>query len=90
MDKEDFVYAYTHTDWNTTHFKNAIRRFAAAWMDLEINILSEIRERQRHLTCDITHMWNLQGMDQRNRNRLTDIENKLVGAKGEGRIGSLG
>ena len=32
-------------------------------------------------------MCNLQGMDQRNRNRLTDIENKLVGAKGEGRIG---
>ena len=29
-------------------------------------------------------------MYQRNRNRLTDIENRLVVAKGEGRIRSLG
>ena len=49
MDKEDFVYAYTHTEWNTTHFKNAIRRFAAAWMDLEINILSEVRKKDKDI-----------------------------------------
>ena len=30
---------------------------AATWMDLEIIILSEVRERQT--PCDITYMWNL-------------------------------
>ena len=49
MDKEDFVYAYTHTEWNTTHFKNAIRSFAAAWIDLEINILSDIRKKDKDI-----------------------------------------
>ena len=34
--------------------------------------------------------WTLVGMYQRNRNRLTDIENRLVVAKGEGWSGSLG
>ena len=36
-----------------------------------------------------THMWNLKGTYQWNRNRLIDIENRLVVAK-EGRIGSFG
>ena len=31
--------------------------FAATWMDLEIIILSEVRERQ--ISYDITYMWNL-------------------------------
>ena len=34
-------------------------------------------------------MWNLKGMYQRNRNRLTDTENRLLVARGEGGIGSL-
>ena len=48
MDKEDVVCAYTHTHWNTLrHFKNEIMPFAAAWMDLEINILSEVDRKRK-------------------------------------------
>ena len=36
--------------------KNKIRPFAATWMmNLEINILSEVRQ----ISYDITYMWNL-------------------------------
>ena len=31
--------------------------FAAKWMDLEIIILNEVRERQ--ISYDITYLWNL-------------------------------
>ena len=37
--------------------KNEIMPFVATWMDLEIIILSEIRQRQ--ISYDVTHMWNL-------------------------------
>ena len=37
--------------------KNEIMPFAAKWMDLEMIILSEVRERQ--ISYDITFMWNL-------------------------------
>ena len=30
---------------------------AATWMDLDIIVLSEIREKQ--ISCDITYMWDL-------------------------------
>ena len=41
MDKED-VYAYTHREWTPLrHLKNEIMPFAAAGMNLEINILME-------------------------------------------------
>ena len=36
--------------------KNKIMPFAATWMNLEIIILSEVRQRQ--ISYDITHMWN--------------------------------
>ena len=38
--------------------KNEIMPFAATWMDLEMIILSEVRERQ--ITNDFTYMWNLE------------------------------
>ena len=63
--------------------------FSAAWMNLEINILSEEDRKRKTIFCDITHVWNLKGTYQWNRNRLTDIENRLVVAK-EGRTGSFG
>ena len=58
--------------------------FTATWMQLEILILTEVRERK--IPYDITYMWNLKIWHKltylQKRNRLTDIENRLVVAKG--------
>ena len=49
---------YIYIQWNTTQpKKNEIMPFVATWMDLEIIIRSEIRQRQK--PYDITYMWNL-------------------------------
>ena len=52
-----------------------------------INILSEVDRKRKTIFCDITHVWNLKGTYQWNRNKL--IENRLVVAK-EGRNVILG
>ena len=67
-------------EWN-----NAI---AATWMDLEIIILSEVSQRKvniiwYHLYMESKKSWYKWTYLQ-NRNRLTDIENKLMVTKGEG------
>ena len=77
-----------------SHKKNKIMLFVSTWMDLEIIILSEVRERQ--ISYDIAYVWNL----KYDTNELiykiekdTDIDKRLVVAKGvirEGWIGSLG
>ena len=41
----------------STMKKNKIMPFAETWMDLEVIILSEVRERQ--ISYDIIYMWNL-------------------------------
>ena len=73
------------TEYYSAIKKNEISPFAATWMDLEIIILSEVRERQK--SYDITYMWNVKKWYRwtylQNRNRLTDIENKLMVTKGE-------
>ena len=76
--------------WNThngvllSHKKNKIMAFAATWMQLETLILSEVRQKEK----DKYHMISLI------RNKLMDMENRLVIAKvkgeGVGRTGSLG
>ena len=33
--------------------------FAAAWMDLEIVILSEVNQAEKDISYDIAYMWNL-------------------------------
>ena len=64
-------------EYYSTIKKNEIMPFAATWMDQEIIILSEERERQ--IPYDITYMWNILS----NRNRLKDTENRLMVAKGK-------
>ena len=44
--------------------KNELMPFATTWMNLEILMLSEVRERQT--SYDITSMWNLTKMIQMN------------------------
>ena len=41
--------------------ENKIMPFAATWMDLEMIMLSEVRERQ--ISYNITYMWNLKKND---------------------------
>ena len=66
---------------------------AATQMDLEIVILNEVSQNEKD-KYHITYMRHLKIQQKwtypRKRSRLTDIENRLVVAKGEGRIGSLG
>ena len=56
------------------------------WMDLEIIILSK-SDRERQISYDITYMWNLKKMIQTNlfiKQKLTNVENKLMVTKGKG------
>ena len=80
MDKEDV--AHRGNGILLSYKKNEMP-FAATWMQLEIIILSEVRERQ--LPYDITYMWNLKyGTNERiyKTEIDSDIENRLVAAKG--------
>ena len=46
--------------------KDEIMSFAATWMDLEIIISSEVRQKEKVKYCDITYIWNLKKMIQMN------------------------
>ena len=46
MGKEDGYTQHTHTGLLVGHQKNEILPFAATWMDLEMIIQSEVRERE--------------------------------------------
>ena len=55
------VYTYTHshthihTQWNTTQPSERMS-FAAAWMDLDVIILSEVRQRKTNVICYYLHV----------------------------------
>ena len=63
-------YIYINTmEYYSAIKNNEIMPFAATWMQLEIITLSEVKsERERHMTYDITYMWNLKN----NTNECTD------------------
>ena len=81
MSKENA--SYTHNEILHRDKKNEIIPFTATWMDLEIIIISEVRQ----ISYDIAYMRNLKKWYKltylQNRNRLTDTENKLMVTKGE-------
>ena len=74
-------------DYYSAIKKNEIMPSAATGMDLEIIILSDTSQTGKDKYNDITYMWNLKKKYKwtyiQNRNRHTDIENKLIVAKGE-------
>ena len=53
MDKEDVV--HTYNEYYSAIKKNEIMPFAATWIDLEMIILSEIKEKDKYtsLICGI-------------------------------------
>ena len=81
MDKEEVV--HTRNGILIRHKKNEIMTFAATWMDREMIILSEVNQKKTN-TYKITYRWNLKYHNLWNGNRLMDIENRLVAAKGVG------
>ena len=94
MDKEDVAY---YTQWNISHKKNEILPYATACMDLQGIMLSEISQRKSntehfHLYVGPKKQTKKYNKTEKNRNRLTDTENKLVAARreecaGMGKIG---
>ena len=65
---------------------NEIMPFVTSWMELEIIILSKSK-RERQIPYDIIYMWSRKHDINEllwNRKRLTDIDNRLVVAKGTG------
>ena len=80
---------YIHTmEYYSVIKKNEILPFAAAWMNIEIIILSEVSQTEKdkyiwhHLYVESKKNWYKWTYLQ-NRNRFTDIENKLMVTKGE-------
>ena len=56
-DKEDVAHIYSGT--LLSHRKNAVIPLAATWMQLEIILLSEVNQKEKDITYDITYTWNL-------------------------------
>ena len=78
-------------EYHSAFKKNEIMPFAATRMDLESPsyiLLSEVSQTDKEISNDIPHMWNLKRNDTNelnllNRKRLTDLENKLIVARGK-------
>ena len=70
-------------DYYSAIEKNKIMPFAATWIDLEILILSKVRQRQ--ISYNVTHIWNLTKEYKWTYlgNRLTNFKNKLMVTKGK-------
>ena len=72
--------------------KKEIMPFATMWMDLEIVILSEGSQRKTNIIWYCLHEKSKKRYKWtylQNRSRLTDIENRLVIAKGKGGGGGM-
>ena len=63
--------------------KNKMVPFAETWMDLDTVIMSEVSLRN---TYDIAYLWNIKKWYKhtclQSRNRLSDLENKIMITKG--------
>ena len=78
-----YIYIYIHTmEFNWVIKKNEIMLFAATWLDLEISILKEVRQRSRNIMWYPLHEESKKTWYKwtylQNRNWLTDLENELM------------
>ena len=85
MDKKDVVYIYT-MEYYSAIKENEIMSFAETWMDLDIITLkwSQTEKDKYHMLslCGIFFLI-IKRTYLQNRNRSTNIENKLMATKGE-------
>ena len=65
MDKENVVHIYTGTLLSHKR-KSGIMSFATTRMDLKTIILNEVSQTEKHKSYDITSIWNLIKMLQKN------------------------
>ena len=65
MDKEDVVHICNGI--LLSHKKNEIMPLQATWMQREVLILSEVRTYEYQISYDITYMWNLIKLIQKNK-----------------------
>ena len=78
-------YIYT-MEYYTAIKKNEIMPFAATWIDLENITLSEVRQRKTNILWYDLYVESKKGYKWtylQNRNRVTDVENKLMVTKGK-------
>ena len=92
MDKEYVVHIYNGI--RLSHKKNEIMPFAATWVYLEIIIISEVSQKKTNTiwyhSYGESNVWYKCTYLQK-RNRLTDLEKKLMVTKMKGgRMGKLG
>ena len=53
------VYTHTQMEYYSAIKKNNTMPFVSTWMQLEIITLSEVSQRERQISRDITYVWNL-------------------------------
>ena len=77
-------YIYTMEFYSV--IKNSeITLFAGIWMELEIIMLSEIRQRKTNMLWYCLYVESLKKIQNlQKRNRLTDLENKVMVSSGRG------
>ena len=88
------MHTWTHTvEYYSALKKNKIMPFTATWMDLEMIVLSEVRQRNTdttqyhlHVKSKVEHKCT----HLQNRNRLTDIDNKPAVPEGQAGYGRDG
>ena len=76
-------------EYYSATIRNETGLFVETWMDLESVIQSEISQKEKNKYRILLYMWNLEkwyrGTYLQNINRDTDVENKRMDAKGEGK-----